>query len=211
MIATYIKRKLAFIAGFFILNAFTINTFAAETKNVEAEAEQTESQIKTAATREIHKHSAGFGLGQTFLFSQFEKYGDNRITWDILYSYTASYSFDLLINAHFSSHEYKKKKVHLRGYTMGIKARAWEFDAFSPFIVGGLGFYQPTLTDDDETSEAKWTFGFNGGAGVDLRLNEDLIIGIMTQYHYPFDIKQDEFDTVSGTYLKLLMTLMYVF
>ena len=143
---------------------------------------------------------------------QFESFGDNGITADLLYTYTASYSFDLLINIHQSTHEYREKKVTLRGYSMGIKGRSYEFDSFSPFILGGLGFYLPQITESDgDTSESKWTFGFNAGGGVDLRLNDKVVTGLLAQFHKPFEIKQDETKDVSGSYFKLLLTVMYLF
>ena len=179
---------------------------------VKKEVKKETQKIKSASMREINKHSLGFGLGQTFLLGKFEKKGDNKVTTDILYSYTASYSFDLLLNFHYSEHEHKKKRVLLRGYTMSIKARSYEFDAFSPFLLGGLGFYMPQITDSDgETSEGKFTFGFNAGAGVDLRLNRDVTVGILAQFHKPFEVKQDETENVSGSYFKLLLTTMYLF
>ena len=166
-----------------------------------------------SSEREIHKHAVGIGLGQTFLLGQFEDYGDNKITADILYSYTASYSFDVLVNIHFSNHEFKDKKVNLTGYVMSIKARSYEFDAFSPYLLGGLGFYAPQIIDEeaDEESDIKNTFGFNLGAGVDLRLNEKVIIGLMTQFHKPFEIKQEDTSDIRGSYFKLLLTAMYQF
>tara|TARA_Y100000768_G_scaffold388402_1_gene384100 strand:- start:4095 stop:4697 length:603 start_codon:yes stop_codon:yes gene_type:complete len=164
------------------------------------------------AVREINKHGLGLGLGQTFLFGNFEKRGDNAITADILYSYTASYTFDLLVNAHFSTHEYKDRAVFLRGTAISIKGRSYEFDSFSPFLLGGLGFYMPQIRErDGTTSEAKYTFGVNFGGGVDLRLNDTIVMGVLAQYHHPFDIKQDETDTVRGSYFKLLLTCMYLF
>lgn len=177
-------------------------------KEIKNEAKQAVS----AATREIHKHAIGVGLGQTFLLGNFESKGDDKIAADLLYTYTASYSFDLLINAHISKHEYKGKKVFLRGYSMSIKGRSYEFDAFSPFVLAGLGFYMPQITNSSgKTSEAKYTFGVNFGGGADLRLNEDIIVGVLAQYHHPFDIKQDETETVRGSYFKLLLTTMYLF
>ncbi len=182
--------------------------FAKETEEVKQETKK----ILTAAAREIHKHAIGIGLGQTFLLGNFEKKGDNKIAADLLYTYTASYSFDLLLNAHISTHEHKEKKVWLRGYTMSIKARSYEFDAFSPFLLGGLGFYMPQIKDSDgKTSDPKYTFGFNVGGGLDLRLNSKFVTGLIAQYHYPFEIKQDETENVSGSYFKLLLTSMYMF
>jgi opacity protein-like surface antigen len=188
----------------------SINSFAKDSTGKQVKVET--KKIMSSAQREIQKHALGLGLGQTFLFGKFEKKGENKVTTDILYSYTASYSFDLLLNFHYSEHEHKNMKVILRGYTMSIKARSYEFDAFSPFILGGLGFYMPQVQNaEGETSEAKYTFGFNAGAGVDLRLNRQIVVGILTQFHKPFEIKQDDTENVTGSYFKLLLTSMYLF
>lgn len=182
----------------------------AESK-VEA-AKREVKKIVNSTEREIHKHAIGIGLGQTFLFGNLESKGDDKITADLLYTYTASYSFDLMLNAHVSKHEYKSKAVWLRGYTMSIKGRSYEFDSFSPYLLGGLGFYMPQFKDKDgNTSEAKYTFGFNVGAGIDLRLNKRVVTGLMAQYHHPFEVKQDETENIRGSYLKLLLTAMYLF
>lgn len=207
-----LMKLMVFMAmSFFIPLAPTAQADSTVKKVVE-EAKQEVTKTFAPTQREIHKHALGIGLGQTFLMGNFEKKGDNKITADILYSYTASYTFDLLINAHFSNHEFKERAVFLRGYTMSIKARSYEFDSFSPFLLGGLGFYMPQIRNNDgETSEAKYTFGFNVGAGLDLRLNNKVVTGVMAQFHNPFEIKQDETETVRGSYFKLLLTAMYLF
>jgi opacity protein-like surface antigen len=186
-------------------------SFFISNTNLQAKEETQKPAPATSTDREIHKHAIGIGLGQTFLLGQFESYGDNKITGDLLYSYTASYSFDVLVNIHFSNHEYKDKEVKLTGYVMSIKARSYEFDAFSPYLLGGLGFYSPQIVDGDDESELKSTFGFNLGAGVDLRLNEKVVIGLMTQFHKPFEVKQEETSDIRGSYFKLLLTAMYQF
>jgi hypothetical protein len=188
---------------------FATNSFSGE----KADALKEEAKKLLGSTqREIHKHALGFGLGQTFLLGTFENNGDDKIAADLLYTYTASYSFDLMLNAHISTHEYKKKAVWLRGYTMSIKGRSSEFDSFSPFLLAGLGFYMPQVKDSDGiTSEAKYTFGANAGAGIDLRLNKKFVTGIIAQYHFPFEIKQDDTENIRGSYVKLLLTTMYLF
>ena len=112
---------------------FSSNTIAEETDD-----DSTEKKATTSVTRQLQKHAFGIGLGQTFMIRQFDKYGEDKITADLLYTYTASYSFDLLVNIHSSEHSRKDKKVFLRGYTMSIKGRSYEFDSFSPFLLGGL-------------------------------------------------------------------------
>lgn len=205
-----------FISKLMVLTAMSFlvsntNLFAQDKKEEQA-AKEAKQEVVASTTREIHKHAIGIGLGQTFLLGQFESHGDNKITADLLYTYTASYSFDLLVNAHISNHEHNDKEVILRGYTMSIKGRSYEFDSFSPFLLGGLGFYMPQIREaDGDTSEAKYTFGFNVGGGVDLRLNRKFVTGLLAQFHKPFNIKQEETKDVSGSYFKLLLTGMYLF
>ena len=199
----------------FTAMSFFICNYGLADKSVEETVEKAKTEVKnkfSPAQRELHKHAIGLGLGQTFLLGNFEQKGDNKITSDLLYAYTASYTFDLLLNMHFSTHEYKQKAVYLRGYAMSIKARSYEFDSFSPFLMGGLGFYMPQIRNNrGETSEGKFTFGFNLGAGMDLRLNSNVVTGVLAQYHHPFEIKQDTTETVRGSYFKLLLTAMYLF
>lgn len=187
---------------------FLLNTSYADSSD---EVEKAVKKVKSAASREINQHGIGIGLGQTFLLGNFERYGDNKITGDIFYTYTASYSFDFLANLHSSRHSYKDKDVDLKGLNFSIKGRPYEFDNFSPYFVAGLGFYWPVIYKDSESSDEKNTFGFNVGAGVDLRLNYNFVVGLLGQFHNPFDIKQDDFNDVRGSYFKLLMTAMYLF
>ncbi len=191
-----------------VMSFFLFNT----TLKAEEKKASPKKAPESSTTRELHKHAIGIGLGQTFLLGQFDDFGDDQIAADFLYTYTASYSFDLLINLHFSEHSSKRRKVFLRGYTMSIKGRAYEFDAFSPYLLGGLGFYSPQIqeTNGDQSKE-KLTFGFNFGGGVDLRLNNHVVIGIMGQFHKPFEVEQDVTKDINGSYAKLLLTCMYLF
>jgi opacity protein-like surface antigen len=143
-------------------------------------------KLSSAASRKINQHGLGIGIGQTFLLGNYQPYGDNKITGDIFYNYTASYSFDFMVNVHASNHEYKNKEIYLRGLSFNIKGRSYEFDNFSPFFLGGLGFYQPVISKDGEESEAKNTFGFSVGAGADLRLNDKFAVGLMIYVSQPF-------------------------
>lgn len=210
MVFKHITKLMVFLAMSFVI--YNQTTLADSKLEQAGEAvKKTAKQIVTAAQREIHKHGFGIGLGQTFLMGNFEKKGDNKITADLYYSYSASYSFDLLVNLHSSRHSYQEKKVNLQGLSMGIKARSYEFDAFSPFLLGGLGFYRPQIGKDGESSEIKNTFGMNAGAGIDLRLNNKVVVGLLGHYHLPFEVKQDNFENVRGSYFKLLLTTMYLF
>lgn len=191
---------------------FAVQTHAkSKIEKAKEVVEEEVNEIKTAAQRKINQHGIGLGFGQTFLLGNFQNYGDNKITGDIFYTYSASYSFDFMANLHTSNHSYKNKDIYLRGLTFNIKGRSYEFDNFSPYFVGGLGFYQPIIVKDGVESEAKNTFGFSIGAGTDLRLNNHFAMGLMAVLHNPFDIKQDETQDVRGSYFKLLLTTMYLF
>lgn len=167
------------------------------------------------ASRKVQQHSFGVGLGQTFLLGDLSNYGENKITLDFLYSYAASYSFDVVVNAHMSEHEDKNEKTKLMSLNTSIKSRLFEFDNFSPYVLGGLGFYAPrvkrNLGGELKWSEQKLAFGFNVGGGVDLRLNDEWTVGTLAQLHWPFNTRQDDQPDVKGYYFKLLLTLAYSF
>lgn len=160
-------------------------------------------------------HSFGIGLGQTFLHGDFSKNGQNSITVDAYYEYKASYSFDLLINGHFSGHKMGEKESNLTGVAAGIKGKILNFDAFTPYFVGGLGFYLPTVTRSVNNqiveSDSKVTFGTHFGLGADLELNQNYTVGLIAHVHNPFDVEQELLPEVEGFYYKLLFTLFYKF
>jgi hypothetical protein len=164
---------------------------------------------------EINKHSVGFGLGQTFLAGDFDRDGTDSITLDAFYDYSASHSFDMYANLHYSKHDFQNREVILPGLALGIKGKFVQFDSFSPYVQGGLGFYRPKVKRIVDNalveSEGKVTFGLNLGAGVELRLNENFKFGILASLHNPFDIKQDLGTDIEGSYSKLLLTGFYTF
>lgn len=171
--------------------------------------------ISSGSPRRLHQHGLGLGLGQTFLLGNYAKYGNDKITADLLYSYAASYSFDLLVNAHMSEHKDENERMKLQGLTSSIKGRFVEYDNLSPYFLGGLGFYAPKAKRRSGTS-TKWsnqkvTFGLNFGAGVDLRLNDRYVVGVMGQMHWPFKVQQESQSDLKGYYFKLLITGMYLF
>lgn len=162
--------------------------------------------------RRLRQHGLGLGIGQTFLFGNYGKHGEDKITADLLYSYAASHSFDLLVNGHLSTHKDNSEEMKLLGLTGSIKGRMFEYDNFSPYFLAGLGFYAPEA-DRDGTGKTtrKLTFGLNFGGGMDLRLNDNYVIGVMAQMHWPFKVQQDEGSDLKGYYMKLLLTGMYLF
>jgi hypothetical protein len=179
------------------------------------EEESSSSSVASEVPSGVNKHSIGLGIGQTFLFSDFQKNGENGITGELIYSYSASHSFDFVVDLHLSSHEYQDKETKLFGVVPGIKSKLYQFDSFSPYVIGGLGFYRPQLKryigNSLVLSEAKTVLGYSFGAGGDLRLNNHYAVGILFQYHNPFDVKQDSGEEVEGSYGKLLLTLSYTF
>ncbi|MBY0515658.1 MAG: porin family protein [Bacteriovoracaceae bacterium] len=181
------------------------------------EAEKSEPQVSAnaPAPRRLRQHSFGVGLGETFLLGKYADYGQDKITMDLLYSYAASYSFDVLVNAHWSEHKDKSEKMRVMGLNAALKSRLFEFDNFSPYVLGGLGFYAPrayrNVNGSNKWSEQKITFGANFGGGVDLRLNDEWTVGALGQLHWPFTAKQDNGPDVKGYYFKLLLTLAYSF
>jgi opacity protein-like surface antigen len=165
---------------------------------------------------EINKHSLGIGFGQTFLRSSLADNGNDKITGEIYYNYSASYSFDFMANAHWSNHTYLNRESTIRGLALAIKGKGFQLDAFSPFVFGGFGFYYPSTTRYINSTEIAETrsqivFGVNAGAGVELRLNNKVVVGAILHYHDPFDVRQELGPTLQASYLKLLLTALYTF
>ncbi len=190
-----------------------------EDKSVNPEEEPKEEssryQSSEGSQRRLKQHGLGLGLGETFLLGNYSKYGEDKITMDLFYSYAASYSFDLLLNAHMSEHKDNSERMKVMGLTSSIKGRFVEYDNFSPYFLAGLGFYAPqakrVVNGDNQWSDRKVTFGFNFGGGLDLRLNDHYVVGLLGQMHCPFEVKQEEGPNVKGYYFKLLITGMYLF
>lgn len=189
--------------------------FIAQAKDAAPAADAPAAPAAPRMGSSLQKHSLGLGIGQTFLYSQFEDNGEDKITVDVYYNYAASYSFDFMLNLHVSSHEFKQTKTDLSGLAIGIKAKAYQIDNFSPFAVAGLGFYSPKVTRLVESeyieSTSKLVFGVHFGVGAELKLNDKFTVGLMAHYHDPFDVKQEVGPKVEGNYLKLLITTFYTF
>lgn len=154
-------------------------------------------------------HGIGLGIGQTMLFGDFSDHGDDELAFDLFYQYRASYSFDFLANFHTNT--YKKddnQKTDLTGITFNIKGRLYDFDAFAPYFTGGLGFYWPKVTRYSGSnlleSENQMVLGFNGGFGADLQINEYFSFGFAGIYHHPLNVKQDNQQSVNGSYFRLM-------
>ncbi|EQC47296.1 outer membrane protein [Bacteriovorax sp. Seq25_V] len=218
MLSTFAKSLK--IMPVILITGFSFSTQAKSIKELTSSksSEKVESEVAKVAsisTSGLHVHAIGVGLGQTFLSGDFASNGEDRITPDLYYNYSASHSFDFMANFHWSSHKYKSRKTTISGLALGIKAKLFNFDNFSPFLVGGLGFYSPKMTREIEgefkTSRSKLTFGYNLGAGADLDLNSRVKVGIIGMIHNPFDIKQDDQPEVEGSYYKLQVTAYYKF
>lgn len=164
---------------------------------------------------ELHKHSLGIGVGQTFLRSTLGENGNDKITLDAYYNYSASYSFDFMANVHYSTHHYIDRTATARGLALAIKGKLYQIDAFSPFAFGGFGFYYPGATRPVGNSlvetRSQLVFGMNAGCGVELRLNSNVVIGAIIHYHDPFDVRQEVGPTLEASYMKMLLTALYTF
>ncbi len=171
---------------------------------------------KTKIPGQLKKHSIGLGLGQTFLHGDLGDLGDDQVTFtDFFYQYSASHSFALLGNFHFSNHDEGATEASLMGVNASFKANMFQFDSFTPYALGGLGFYWPKverfINGRLTSSETKTVFGYNLGAGIDLKLNDQFSVGALLQFHNPFDADQNGAPKVEGSYTKFLLTLFYTF
>jgi len=212
------KFNISKSATLIALFLFSSNIYAGALDKIVSRNEKASSNKRSLSSLNetpLGSHSFGIGLGQTFLTGDFGENGEDSITVDLYYKYKASYSFDLMINAHYSSHDLAEKQSELLGLNAGIKAKLYNFDSFNPYVLGGLGFYLPTVTrfidSNLKTSESKLSFGTHIGIGGELELNEKFSVGVLAHYHNPFDVKQGNDPEVEGSYYKILFTTLYSF
>jgi len=213
------------MAGVFILSLETIKAEETQVKpNIgnltsESTAKKVNNNIPSPneprIPNEVNKQSIGIGLGQTFLRNDFADNGNDKITPDIYYNYSASYSFDFMANLHYSKHEYLNRNVSIKGLALSIKGKGYQFDAFSPYVLGGFGFYLPSATrlvgGTPTETRSQLVFGMNLGVGVELRLNSEATVGVIAHYHDPFNVRQELGPDLNGSYMKLLIVGMYTF
>ncbi|MBT3981062.1 MAG: hypothetical protein HOE90_06890 [Bacteriovoracaceae bacterium] len=221
-------KKLSFqkyhIATALIAVAFFCNSALAATKTTDTSKKAVDPSSKEASNSSTasdffangpKKHALGLGIGQTFLTGNFADNGEDKITFDVMYSYNASYSFDVLADLYYSKHQLGEKSVTTAGASFGVKSKFFQFDSFSPYVLGGLGFYRPTTVRDIDgvltASTKKVVFGSHVGVGSDLKLNERVSVGILGHYHNPFDVKQETGGDIEGSYFKLLLTAAFIF
>jgi hypothetical protein len=193
-----------------------IHHLTGDQKTKSSNHEENNTPTESRVPGEIHKSSIGLGIGQTFLRGDFADHGNDKITPDIYFNYSASYSFDFLANFHWSDHEFQGKSVTIKGLALSIKGKGFQYDAFAPFLLGGFGFYLPSAkrlnTSQTLTpTRDQLVFGMNFGAGVELRLNEKVCVGVIAHYHDPFTVRQETNGPFDGSYMKLLLTGMYTF
>lgn len=223
------KAKMNFMkipVGLVLAGIFLFGTAQAQTKiekltstdkPVVDGTSSSESSRSSTPTGALHRHSVGLGFGQTFLIDDFDDNGEDKITVDGFYNYSASHSFDLLVNFHVSKHKFRGRSVLMRGIAPGIKAKLYQFDNFSPYLLGGLGIYAPKVrrvinsSGEMQDTKTKMAFGYHFGGGADLSLNSHVTVGLLFHLHNPFDVKQDIGPEVEGAYYKLMMLAFYVF
>ena len=70
---------------------------------------------------------------------------------------------------------------------------------------------RPSANGDIVETRTQLVFGVNLGAGVELRLNNEVTVGVIAHYHDPFDVRQDTGTKLEASYMKLLMTASYTF
>ncbi len=157
-------------------------------------------------------HSVGLGVGQTWLSGDFSNYGNDGISWDIYYNYSASYIFDLLVDFHWNKFSNNSGGSEtLLGLVPAAAVKFYHYDNFTPYAILGLGFYSNEVMDNNTDSDAKIVLGLTYGLGMDLRLNRNWKIDVIYQIHNPFGSDQDNGTEIDGSYSKLLLTLFYSF
>lgn len=212
-ISKSILRPAAIIAGLFIFSAQAQTVKQLTSKKSAKKNEDAIAAAQLLSGQELHIHSLGIGIGQTLLMSDLEENGEDKITAELFYNYKASYSFDFYANLHYSKHELEEKGTYSKigGLVLGAKGKLFHYDAFQPFVGGGLGFFRPQIKKETYKSKGKTVFGYQAVAGADFDLNRKISVGGMFIFNNPFDVEQESTADVEGYYFKMLLTAFYKF
>ena len=193
-------------------------------KNTQTKRDPNHESHEEAANRlnlrrdgKLKRHAIGFSIGQTFLNKDFKNNGTNGINPELYYSYSASHSFDVVVNLHVSKHKKQHRdnntnsSSQISGLATGIKGRMFQFDLFSPFIIAGFGIYWPKIVyPNGNSSQTKLSFGHHLAGGGELELNERFMLSFLAHYHNPYDIQEDDGSKVRGSYIKFLTALTFI-
>ena len=168
-----------------------------------------EEFFKDLYNNKTKKHWLGLGIGQTHLIGNTYKKVDNELGFNGQYLYSASRSFDVYVNFHYSKHTRENQWVKLPGLTIGIKGRVYTLDSLSTFLLTGLGYYWPSVNREVNgtlmESETKAVLGVNIGTGLGLKLNAKSSISFVGHFHHPFKIKQEIGRDIRGSFFNLFM------
>ncbi|MEI8346787.1 MAG: hypothetical protein WCG27_04920 [Pseudomonadota bacterium] len=211
---TAILYSVAAVSGIRELTSTKSSTQSVQSAQVASAAPPTGSTLKDYS----HRHSFGLGYGQTYIRGGFDQLGKDGMSPDLYYSYRISPLFDFVANFHratFQSGKANEQEVTLAGLTLGPKHQFYQFDSFSAFVMGGLGFYQPTTSQKQNgeviESDGHTVLGLHLGTGVQLNLNENYAASFIGHYHDPFDVELDNGGKLSGSYLKIIILGSYIF
>ena len=129
-------------------------------------------------------HNLSIGIGQIFLTGNFSKNYDNAIGTQVQYTYGVSDLFSFESNFGYSSHS--QGDLSMVNLVTGLRTNLIYFDQLVPFFSGGLGFYKPSLSFDNNTSATALLFGLNLGVGADLLLSDRMYFGTRMTFHDMF-------------------------
>lgn len=181
-----------------ILSLFSFLTVTYSKSSLAAETIMTTDSIKnTQATYSdvgfnspfsVGSHNFSIDVGQIFLLGNFPNYSNNMGT-QIHYTYGSSQIFAFDANWGFSQHN--DGDLSLMHLAAGIRYNLNWYDRIIPYIVFGMGFYQPTYRDytlnsTSSTYQSSILFGLNGSFGADLQVTNHFFFGSFLTYHSMF-------------------------
>lgn len=177
-------------------------------------AQPNENQVS-----DVGEHALGVGFGEVILAGGLEKNHSDSLGLSILYDYRASELFGLMVDLSYSKHtdDTGRNTLKILGASPSLRANLAYFDKLMAYMTVGFGVFQVSETLG-LASGSVTTFGFTAGPGIELRLNTHLKFGILTTFHHLFTRSDPQAQnpagkglSIGGTYLRLFLSLQYVF
>jgi hypothetical protein len=167
-----------------------------------------------------NEHGIGLGFGQILLMGDYAKSFSDNIGLDVFYSYETSNLFGLLANVSLSSHSNadNSNTLSIKGITPDLRINLAYIDKLVIYSFVGFGVFMVNEKIGPVTGSAT-TLGFNMGAAFDLALAKHFQFGTQLGFTNVFGKTDPSTVTatspqglsVGGTYLGILLNLIYIF
>lgn len=142
-----------------------------------------ELKRKTMTPFDAGSNNLALEVGQVFLMGNASKYSDSLGT-RVNYTYGVSELFAYEAALSYSNHS--DGQFSQLALSSGLRMNFMNYDQVIPYAGAGLGFYRPNQQITPALSQSSTLFGIYLGAGLDLKLTNQIFFGPNLKFQHAF-------------------------